>query len=249
MQNSTTRRRLSKPAYWAATALTFALVATAIAAGETGVRLMIQGKTVSNDVRVINGQAYVPLSDMARAMNGSAVKSGNSYSIQIGGGGGDNATAGGANEVKGTAGALGQMLFVGKWRFEAVSVNRAASYESQYLPNHQTFAPSGDSEELVIVQCRLKNAQTSAQKAMLSTVHPHNIALTDDQGQSYAPLGFDKHTDATDEGPSMLPGSQTTFATIFSVPKGTKLKDLVFSLQNAYEDYPDGGTDVRISLG
>lgn len=247
MQRSTTRRRLAKPAYWAATALTFALVATAIAAGETGVRLMIQGKTVSNDVRVINGQAYVPLADMARAMNGTAEKSGSAYSIQIGGGG--NATAGGANEVKGTSGTLGQMLFVGKWRFEAVSVSRAASYDSQYLPNHQTFAPTGDSEELVIVQCLLKNAQKSAHKAVLSTIHPHNIALTDDQGQSYAPLAFDKHVESTDEGPSMLPGSQTTFATIFSVPKGTKLKDLVFSLQNAYEDYPDGGTDVRISLG
>ena len=84
---------------------------------------------------------------------------------------------------------------------------------------------------------------------MLSAIHLHNSALTDDQGQSYAPLAFDKHTDSTDEGPNMLPGSQTAFAVVFSVPKGTKLKDLVFSLQNAYEDTPDGGTDVRISLG
>lgn len=248
MQDSTMQRRLSKPRYWAAAALTFALVATAYALSETGVRLMIQGKTASNDVRVINGQAYVPLSDMARAMNGTSVKTGNDYSIEMRNGGGQ-AAAGGANEVKGTSGALGQMLFVGKWRFEAITVTRAASYESQYLPDHQTFAPNGDTEELVVVQCRLKNAQTSAQKAMLSAIHPHNTAVTDDQGQSYAPLGFDKHTDSTDEGPSMLPGSQTDFAAIFSVPKGTKLKDLVFSLQVAYDDTPDGGTDVRISLG
>ena len=44
-------------------------------------------------------------------------------------------------------------------------------------------------------------------------------------------------------------GAQTDFAVLFSVPKGTALKDLVFSLQNAYEDTPDGGTDVRIALG
>jgi hypothetical protein len=245
MQATTKQRRTLRP--WLAVPLVFALVATAYAVAETGVRLMIQGKTASNDVRVINGQAYVPLADMARAMNGKAVKNSDGYTIQMKGPG-DDAISGGANEVHGTSGALGQMLFVGKWRFEAVSVSRAQSYESQFLPDHQTFAPNGDSEELVVVLCKLKNAQTSTQKAMLSSVHPHNIALTDDQGQSYGPLAFDKHTDSTDEGPSMLPGSQTTFAAIFSVPKGTKLKDMVFSLQVAYDDTPDGGTDVRISL-
>jgi len=31
--------------------------------------------------------------------------------------------------------------------------------------------------------------------------HPHNIALADDQGQSYAPTDFDKRGGSTDEGP------------------------------------------------
>ena len=34
---------------------------------------------------------------------------------------------------------------------------------------------------------------------------------------------------------------------LFSIPKATVLKDLVFSVQNA-EESPDGGTDVRIAL-
>jgi len=234
--------------HWVAIALTFALAANALALAQTGVRLLVAGKTVSSDVRVINGKAYVPLVDMAKAMNGTVVKNGDAYAIQTGGSGGSGEIAGGANEIKGTRGALGQMVFTGKWRFEAVSVSHAASYESQYLPTHYTFAPSG-SDELVIVQCKLKNAQTSTQKAILSSIHPHNIALTDDQAQSYAPLGFDKRSAALDEGPNMLPGSETDFSVIFSVPKGVKLKDLVFSLQVAYDDYPNGGTDVRISLG
>ena len=77
---------------------------------------------------------------------------------------------------------------------------------------------------------------------------PHHTALADDQGQSYAPKHYDKRGGHTDEGPTMLPGSQTEFAILFSVPKGMVLKDLVFSVQNAYEDYPAGGTDLRITL-
>lgn len=83
---------------------------------------------------------------------------------------------------------------------------------------------------------------------MLGYIHPHNTQLTDEQGQSYAPIEYDKCGGATDEGPSMLPGSQTDFAVLFSVPKGAVLKDLIFSLQTAYDDYPNGGTDVRITL-
>lgn len=243
MKTITSGRR---PLFLGALALTFAIVAVALA--ESGVRLAYHGKTVSHDIRMIDGHAYVPLSDMARAVGGRAVKDADGFTIQT-----DVADptlpVGGANQVNGKRGTLGQMLNVGKWRFEAIGVDRAGTYESRYLPEVRTFEPVGTNEELVIVRCRIKNAQTVQMAAMLSSVHPHNTALADDQGQSYAPLGFDKHTGSTDESPMMLPGAQTDFAAIFSVPKGTKLKDLVFSLQNAYEDTPDGGTDVRISLG
>lgn len=243
---TTKRRRPLRPTLWAASTLLLALAAVALAQSVT--RLTINGRTASVDVRSIDGRPYVSLRDMARAMGGHLVRSSSGYAIETDSVGGDTEPAGGANEVHGSRGSLGQMLFTGKWRFEAVSLSRSSSYDSQYLPDHQTFSPSGDSEELVVVQCRLKNGQTSAQKAMLSSVHPHNIALTDDRGQSYSPVAFDKRTDSTDEGPKMLPGSQTDFCVLFSVPRGTRLRDLVFSLQNAYEDTPDGGTDVRINL-
>jgi hypothetical protein len=245
MNTTTKRRRSLRPGLWVALAFTLTLAAVALA--QSGVRLMFHGKTVSNDIHMINGKAYVPLTDMAKAMGGKVVKIDDGYSIQTDGG--DSVPAGGANEVNGLKGTLGQMLFTGKWRFEAVSVSRAPTYDSQYLPDHRTFEPSGENQELVMVKCRLKNAMTTTETAMLSPIHPHNIALADDQGQSYAPLGFDKNVDSTDEGPHMLPGSQTDFVVIFSVTKGTHLKDLVFSLQRAYDDTPDGGVDVRISLG
>jgi hypothetical protein len=229
-------------------ALMVGVATTALAQG--GIRLIAGGQTVSTGIRLIGGRPYVPLADMARAMNGTAVKRPDG-AYEIVREGADRiapVVAGGANEVRGTSGKIGQVLFTGKWRFAVLSVDRAATYDSRFLADKQTFTPAGDSEELVIVRCRLKNGQKTAQKAMLSAVHPHNIALTDDQGQSYAPKDFDKRGGDTDTGPSLLPGAQTEFAIIFSVPKGTALKDLVFSLQTAYDDYPDGGTDVRISL-
>ena len=246
------------PARALAAGLVLTVGAATAAFALASARLSVGGQTVSTDIRILGGRPYVPLADMARAMNGTAVHhAGGGYEIKMGGVDtttpGDSApaadAAGGASEVHGTRGRVGQMLFTGKWRFEVLGVDRATAYDSKYLPDARNFVPTGDTEELVIVRCRLKNGQKTAQKAMLSPIHPHNIALTDNEGQSYAPTDFDKRGGSTDEGPNLLPGAQTDFAVLFSVPKGTALKDLVFSLQNAYEDTPDGGTDVRIALG
>ena len=49
----------------------------------------------------------------------------------------------GANEVRGTRGKIGQVLFNGKWRFSVLSVDHAASYDSQFLSAKRTFTPSG----------------------------------------------------------------------------------------------------------
>ncbi len=237
----------------AALAVTIGLATAASALAPDELRLLVSGKTASTNVRMIGGSPYVPLADMARAMNGTVVKrTGGVYEITLGGETkpktGGASVAGGANEVSGTQGKIGQVLFNGKWRFSVLSVDHTASYDSKFLPDKQTFAPAGDTEELVIVHCRMKNGQKDTQMAMLSPVHPHHTGLADDQGQSYAPMSYDKRGGSSDEGPKLLPGAQTEFAILFSVPKGTVLKDLVFSIQNAYEDTPEGGTDVRISL-
>lgn len=237
------------------TAALFATAALGTAAGALGqatLRLIIAGKTASTDIRIINGRPYVPLADMAKAMNGAAVKhKGGGYEIALNNVDSTtpkaNPIAGGANEVRGTRGKIGQALFTGKWRFSVLSIDRAASYDSQFLPEKRTFIPNGDAEELVIVRCRMKNGQNATQSPMLSPIHPHHTALTNNHEESFAPIDYDKRGGHTDEGPTMLPGSQTEFAILFSVPKGTALKDLVFSAENV-EESPDSSTDVRISL-
>ncbi len=228
-----------------------AVATTAGALGRVALRLIVAGKTASTDIRLVDGRPYVPLSDMAKAMNGTVVKRKSGYEIVLGdvdkAAAEPKAVAGGANEVHGTRGKIGEVLFNGKWRFSVLSVEHAASYDSQFLPDKRTFTPGGDTEELVLVHCRMKNGQNMTAVAMLSQIHPHNTALTDNQSQSYAPMDYDKRGGHTDEGPTMLPGSQTEFVIVFSVAKGTTLKDLVFSEQNL-DEAPDGGTDVRISL-
>ena len=230
---------------------TLGLATAAGGLGQARLSLIISGKTASSDVRIIDGRPFVPLSDMAKAMNGTAVKHKGGYEITLGSVDTStpeaNPVAGGANEVHGTRGKIGQVIFTGKWRFSVLSVDHAASYDSQFLSAKRTFTPSGNSEELVIVRCRMKNGQNVTKVAMLSPIHPHHTALTNNQEESFAPIDYDKRGGHTDEGPTMLPGSQTEFAILFSVPKGSVLKDLVFSVENV-EESPEGATDVRISL-
>jgi len=146
-------------------------------------------------------------------------------------------------------GKIGDELSTAKWGLQVLSVERRAGYESQVAAEKSTTEPKNAADEVVVIKCRLSNRTQAAQTPMLSPIHPHNTALTDTHGKSYPLLGFDKEGDHTDEGVTLAPGEGTTFAVLFSVPKGTVLGDLVFSLQTAYDDYPDGGVDVRVALG
>ena len=154
-----------------------AVATTAGALGQAGLKLFIAGKTASSDIRIIDGKPYVPLANMAKAMNGSTGKhKGGGHKITLCGG--DTTTpeagavAGGANEVRGTRGKVGQVLFNGKWRFSVLGIDHAASYDSQFLPAKRAFTPAGDSDELVIARCKMKNGQNATQVAILSQIYP-----------------------------------------------------------------------------
>jgi hypothetical protein len=209
---------------------------------QAALTLSYKGSVVSHRVRMLDGQAYVPVADMAKLLNGRIVRTDGGYQIQGAGNGGD--LAGGANQVNGLQGSIGQMLFTGKWRFEVLSVTHEASYTFKYdAPSAVT--PNGANDELVVVDCLLKNAQTSSKEAKIDIHSASNTALTDDQGQSYPPIEYDVIGGSAYGPPSMLPGSSTHFAAIFSVPKTANLKDLVFSVGGWSEDKL---VDVRITL-
>jgi hypothetical protein len=225
-----------------------ALAAAAAALAQGGIRLTLNGKVASTNVRMINGRPYVPLADIARATGQVLVKKGSGYEI---------IAAGGANQVEGLRGKVGDTLFDGKWRFRVMDVQRGVkSYTIRraggldggriggnvdFDADGKTFRPQAG-YEFVIVNARVTNGQKSTQA--FGSYYGEHTALTDTQGSSYPPVGWDQeggliHTK------QLLPGAGQDVTAIFLVPEGTPLKDLVFTLTNISDREPH---DVRVTL-
>src|SRR5436189_1690352 len=103
-------QRSRKGKLFFATALgLWAVAAAASARAQGSVKLILNGKVASTDVRMINGRPYVPLADIARATGQVLVKKGSGYEI---------IAQGGANQVEGLHGKIGDTLFDGKWRLK-----------------------------------------------------------------------------------------------------------------------------------
>jgi hypothetical protein len=184
-----------------------------------------KGQTFTSDSRVVGGKVYVPLADVAKLLNGRVAGSGGSYQIVTAGGSSQSA-AGGANQINGTKGAVGDWLFDGRWRFRVNKVNLVPSYSFKYSSSTETDNPSGTNDLLVVMDCTIKNGLQNSDEPIL-TAHglaTQATAVTDDQGQSYAPVDFDVR------GGAIVPGGAKNFTVVFSVPKGTKLTSLIFSI-------------------
>jgi hypothetical protein len=228
-------------------ALGLALSATPALAGPT---LVLNGKTASTDVRTINGSAYVRLADVAKALGMIVVKRPGGYEI---------IKSGGANQVEGvTQGKIGDVLFDGRWRFQVLSLETPDSYTMK-TPSVEPSSHPRDiieydranhvlrakpSYKLVVLRCRMINGQKSTQTFWMGHREVNN-ALADTKGESHAPVGYDIEG-APIESKPLLPGAKTDFAVLFSVPEGTEVKDLVFTLRN--NDSALKANDVRVSL-
>ena len=215
-----------------------------------GQKLVLNGKTASTNVRVINGSAYVKLSDVAKALGMIVVKRGDGYEIT---------KPGGANQVAGvTQGKIGDVLFDGRWRFQVLGVETPDAYTMK-TPSVEPSSHPRDiivfdraagvlrpkpGYKLVLVRCRMTNGQKTGQTFWLGHNDVNN-ALADAQGESHAPVGYDLEG-APIQSRSLLPGAKADFPILFSVPQGTELKDLVFTLKN--NDFSQKGNDVRVSL-
>jgi hypothetical protein len=166
---------------------------------------------------------------------------------------------GGANQVSGLNGKLGDMLWDGRWRFQVQEVKEVTTYTlnvpssqqdygrfntvaTEDLTNH-AFTPK-PGYTLIAVKCLAKNGQKTVQQLHC---YPPDLktALTDDQGNSYQPIVYDMQSDGAWTTKKLLPGSSVTMTVLFAVPPGTKLKDLVFSLKNWSDTKV---TNLRIAL-
>src|SRR5205085_2009602 len=90
--------------------------------------------------------------------------------------------AGGANQVTGVEGKIGDVLWNGYVRFQALRVIRGKTYTRSIASNHEEVTPIQQGDDLVVVVCRLKNGtlRTAAPSLVGGTV-----ALTDTEGHSY----------------------------------------------------------------
>ena len=206
--------------------------------------LNINGSTVSTAARSINGQMYVPVKDVAKALKMKVSVVGNTIKFVPAGG-----TYQVANKLQGK---MGEDLFSGKFGFKVLSVQRGAAYNYKFVNNYQREEKleAQGREELVIVNCRLKNG-TSQKDEFAFDVRSYgmNTALTDMDAQSYQPTAYDVMADESSPlGKFALPGASLNFSIIFRVPPETKLKDLVFSAVRYAERGDNKSTDFRVSL-
>lgn len=167
--------------------------------------------------------------------------------------------AGGANQVGGLKGKVGDWLYDGRWKIQVLSAREASSY-TLTLPcaNNQDYSAFNESADFdsgsntfsaksgyafVVVPCLLKNAQTSAQQ--FDAYDSKTNAVTDDAGGSYPPIAFDMLMPFPWNSKVMLPGSGIKMTVIFAIPQGTNVQDLIITLR----DWFGGPThNVRVSL-
>lgn len=211
-------------------ALTLPLLIVAGAARPAGTHDVIyHGNVMTRDVREIAGRPYIPLADVAKILGGHvASRGGGEYEIATTGGGSGEVRAadGGANQVSGSNTKVGQMYFDGRWRFIVNQASRASEYVFKYATFERTVKPSAPNDELIVLNCTIKNGHQSAEEPILTVngLGSQKTALTDEQGQSYPPIEFDVR------GGNLAPGAAKNFTVVFSVPKGTKLHDMIFTL-------------------
>lgn len=121
----------------------------------------------------------------------------------------------------------------------------------RYYQAKRIIRSQGAGEILIVIDARLKNRLDETQSPVLTEREPGNTGLIDDEGHSYQPLDYDarqaKDKIMSYEGAPLLPSAVVDFALVFSVPKGTKPKRLIFTL-NDYNNVPYKGTDVQVSL-
>jgi hypothetical protein len=227
------------------TLIIITLIGVSIAA-QKNLKLYLDGKLISSDIKIIDGKTYVSVKDIAKALDKTVVTKSDGYDI---------VKEGGTYQIDGvTQGKVGDELFTGKWKFQVIGFEDIGTeYTEKYYQSGRKITPQGKNDTLLVIHCKIKNGLKKTQSPILTERIPGNTALADENGQSYQPLDYDARQaeDKTQsyEGASLLPGAGMEFNLIFSVPKDTKPKSLIFTLM-AYPD--DVGskklTDVRVEF-
>lgn len=219
--------------------------AAAIAAPKT-LKLYVNGKVVSSEVRIINGVAYAPIGKIAKAMGQQVERVNDGY--RIGGSASvfrDNfspKSKGGTYQIQGLQGNLGQTLSDGVWQLTFSNLREVDEYTDKYTARpyggkQRVWTPDG-SDKLLVVDVMLKNIFPKKMWLSLARGDKFNTSIAGMDGTAVTLKGFDLrsgdggpygaggNSDSTDW---ILPGAQQKFVAIFSVPQDFEPKDLIFT--------------------
>jgi hypothetical protein len=202
---------------------------------QNGITLTLDGKVISTDIQTIKGRAYVPVSDVATALDRMVVKKGAAYSLT---------RSEASPQIQGTLGKMSTNVLPGKWQLHVASVQEVAGYSPQFGSDKETITPKETNDILVVIKCQLKNGTKQMQEVSFDTHSSRNTALMDDQEHGYVPLAYDSRNSGYTSA-KMPSGTTHDFVVIFSVPKGINLKDLIYSI-GGYS--MDKNPDFRVSL-
>jgi hypothetical protein len=176
--------------------------------------LYINGNLASSGVIMHDGSAYVPVRDVASALKLSVTKTSRGMEL---------ADAGGANQVSGITGKVGDVLWNGYIRLQIVKVVRTKSYTRQFTGDDKVITPD-PGHDLFVAVCKISNGLKNG----VTVMYPGGeTALTDDQGHSYSPfLGMS--ADIGSRGTDLLPGASFGSALIFEIPSAAVVGDMVY---------------------
>lgn len=195
------------------------MAVVAFALVEQTSNLYINGNLASSHVIMHDGSAYVPIRDVASALKLGVTNT--SRGIEL-------ADAGGANQVSGVTGKVGDVLWNGYVRFQIVNVIRTKSYTRQFTGDDKVITPD-EGHDLFVAVCKVSNGLHNS----VTVMYPGgDTALTDDQGQSYSPfLGMS--ADIASRGVDLLPGASFGSALIFEIPSTAVVGDVVYQVSMA----------------
>ena len=173
-------------------------------------KLTIGGSTVETTFIVQDGRTFVPLSDVAKALGTTAQKTDDGFTL---------AAAGAGSMVTGTEGKVGQTIGTAQMQFTVKGFVVVDHYQRQHGDGE--INANGSNNQLVIVQCRIRNA--TAKTVGICTLGAAKTALADTDEHTYEVYTGDGPRNA-----DILPGSVIDFGLAFQVPKNAKLKALVY---------------------
>ena len=226
--------------------VTGAVAASALAIPFAGTILSINGKQVSTRVRVIDGESWVPVRDIAKGQGLVVTGSGGQINL---------VTAGGANQTGTVTGKVGDTLFDGHWKFGITKFEQVSSYkiQSKTSTDYGTYNAISNIEDDVITpkpgfklygaDCLIKNGMTHGAQFEWSPGDTRT-AVADTVGVNHPWLVWDIASEAF-VTKMMLPGSAINFKICFAVAESATPQDVVVTLLTLGEKT---GTDIRFHV-